>query len=158
MMKILTVLIAIVTSVLFSEAAQAQTYRTALGLRVGSEFGFTVQQKLWDNGTIEGILTSNKDRWQSQAIVEYHRAIIGRRINSYFGVGPHYGEVKSGGSYAGVTPIFGFEVTMFGLNFSYDYKPSLNVFHGENFLYHDHGLSVRVILLQQKHNRLLDRI
>lgn len=134
--------------------AKAQSYRTAAGLRVGSEVGFTIQQRLWKTGTVEGILTTNKNRWQMQGLVEYHRRIIGKRINSYIGVGPHYGELHDGGSYAGITPIFGFEITFFGLNFSYDYKPSFNVFHGKQALYHDNGLSVRVIIIKQK-NRVL---
>lgn len=133
----------------------AQTYRTAAGVRFGTEIGLSIQQRLWETGTIEGIVTSNKNRWQAQALVQYHRRVIGRRINSYFGVGPHYGELINGGSYAGITPIFGFEMTFFGLNLSYDYKPSFNVFHGSALLYHDTGLTVRVILLKQKRNGVL---
>jgi hypothetical protein len=130
--------------------AGAQTYRTAVGLRVGTEFGLTIQQKIWNTVTAEGILTTNQDRWQSQAIIEYHSKIIGRRINMVTGIGPHYGESTDQGSYAGITPIFGFEATLFGFNFTYDYKPSFNVFHGQQRIYHDSGLSIRVVLLKEK--------
>jgi hypothetical protein len=136
----------------------AQTYRTAVGLRVGTEIGLTVQQKLWKTGTVEAILTSNKERWQSQALVQYHSRLIGRRINSYVGIGPHYGESNLDGSYAGVTPIVGFEMTLFGLNVSYDYKPSINIFHGSRFIYHDSGLSVRFILIKQRRERIFKNI
>jgi hypothetical protein len=121
-----------------------------VGLRVGTEFGLTIQQKVWKTGTIEAILTTNQQRWQTQALVEYHSKIIGRRINMFTGIGPHYGESMEQGSYAGITPIFGFEATLFGFNFTYDYKPSFNIFHGQQHIYHDSGLSIRIVLLKEK--------
>jgi hypothetical protein len=137
---------------------KGQTYFTAFGLRAGTELGFTLQQKIWSTGTLEAIVTTNKTRWQCQGIVQYHKRFIGRRFNTYMGIGPHYGEVMEGSSFAGITPIIGFEVTAFGLNFSYDYKPSFNIFHGEDFLYHDSALSIRMVLIKEKKNRIFSKL
>ena len=143
---------------LWAMQSNAQTYFTAFGLRAGTELGFTLQQKAWKTGTVEAIVTTNRFRWQMQGIVEYHRRFIGRRFNVYMGMGPHYGEIIGGGSYAGITPIVGMEITAFGLNFSYDYKPSFNVFHGQDVIYHDSGLSIRLILIKEKKNKWLKNL
>ncbi len=55
MKKILTIV------TLFSLCIQmnAQKYRTAVGARIGTHFGLSVQQKVFEKSTIEGIFLTN---------------------------------------------------------------------------------------------------
>lgn len=144
--------------VLAACVADAQTYFTSAGLRAGTELGITVQQKIWKTGTIESIVTTNRNRWQVQALVEYHRRFIGRRWNVYMGLGPHFGEEKGFGHYYGITPITGVELTISGFTFSYDYKPSFNFNGTDAFVFHDSGLSVRMVLIKEKRKSLRERL
>lgn len=136
------------------EAASAQTYFTSAGLRAGTELGLTVQQKLWRTGTLEAIATTNRSRWQIQALVEHHRRFLGRRMNYYIGIGPHFGEEKNIGHYYGITPITGVELTFGGLTFSWDYKPSFNIAGTDSFIFHDSGFSVRMVLIKERKRSL----
>lgn len=128
----------------------AQTYRTAAGIRAGTELGLTVQQKFIGTSTIEGILTTNRYRWQAQGLFEYHRRFVGKRFNVYLGVGPHAGNERGYGNYWGITPIAGIEITLLKFTISYDYKPSININGGSTFVFHDSGLSVRMVIIRQK--------
>ncbi len=135
---------------MMSLSAHSQSYRTALGLRAGTELGLTVQQRLFNQATIEGILTTNRYRWQIQGLAEYHRPFIGKRFNLYLGAGPHWGNELGYGNYWGITPVAGIELTLFKLAISYDYKPSINLDGGSSYVFHDSGLSVRMVLIRQK--------
>jgi len=61
----------------------AQRYRTAAGLRLGSPFGLTVQQVVWGQNTLEGILTFNPKKNESAVtlLFENHRKIFSKRFN-----------------------------------------------------------------------------
>jgi hypothetical protein len=138
------------TVLFFSATMQSQSYRTALGVRAGTELGLTLQQKAFEKTTVEGILTTNRYRWQAQGLFEYHRPVLGKRINVYLGAGPHFGNEKGYGSYWGITPIAGVEITLMKFVISYDYKPSININGGSGYVFHDSGLSVRMVLLRKK--------
>lgn len=135
---------------LLSHEGLSQTYRTAAGLRAGTEIGLTVQQKLIGTSSIEAILTTNRYRWQAQGLFEYHRRVFGKRFNAYIGVGPHFGSERGYGDYWGVTPIAGVEITLLKFVISYDYKPSINLYGGSTYVFHDSGLSIRMVLIRQK--------
>lgn len=89
----------------FSSELSAQSYVTAAGLRAGTELGLTIQQRVHKTGTIEGIATTNRYRWQVQTLYEYHRRFLGKRFNYYIGIGPHFGDEKGYGNYWGITPV-----------------------------------------------------
>lgn len=130
--------------------AKAQAYRTALGVRAGTELGLTLQQRVIEKATIEGIVTTNRYRWQAQGLFEYHRPVLGKRVNVYLGAGPHFGNEKGYGDYWGITPVAGVEITLLKFVISYDYKPSFNLGGGSTYLFHDSGISVRMVLIKQK--------
>jgi hypothetical protein len=127
----------------------AQAYITSGGIRLGTELGLTIQQKIPGTNTIEGIVTTNKYRWQIQGLFEHHRRLIGKRLNYYYGIGPHWGSEKAYGKYFGITPITGLEFTIAKLTISYDYKPSFNIIGGSSFIFHDSGLSVRAVIIRK---------
>ncbi|MFN0031899.1 MAG: hypothetical protein ACKVOR_07055 [Flavobacteriales bacterium] len=155
MMKNALLVSCLVCAVLCSSA---QTYFLSAGLRAGTELGLTVQQKLWKQGTLESIITTNRDRWQLQGLVEYHRKFIGRRFNYYLGLGPHIGQERGVASiYYGFTPITGVEVTLAGITFSWDYKPSINLGGTDAFVFHDSGLSIRMVLVKERKKSLRER-
>lgn len=137
-------------ALMFSSIVSAQSYRTALGVRAGTELGLTLQQKVIANSTVEAILTTNRYRWQAQGLFEYHRPILGKRFNVYMGAGPHFGNEKGYGDYWGITPIAGIEMTMMRFVISYDYKPSININGGSGYVFHDSGISVRMVLIKRK--------
>jgi hypothetical protein len=150
-MKKTLVLIVVLLSFM---AASAQTYFTAAGLRAGTELGLTIQQKIWRTGSLEAIVTTNRSRWQMQALVEHHRRFLGRRLNYYIGIGPHFGEEKGFGHYYGITPITGIEFTFAGLTMSWDYKPSLNLAGTDALIFHDSGFSIRMVLIKERKRSL----
>jgi hypothetical protein len=154
MRKILLALIIVVGCT----QVQSQTYFTSVGLRAGTELGITWQQKLWKTGTLESIATTNRNRWQVQSLVEYHRRFLGRRLNYYIGIGPHFGEEKGQGHYYGITPITGVEMTLAGLTLSWDYKPSFNLKGTDAFIFHDSGFSIRMVLIKQRKKSLRERL
>jgi hypothetical protein len=128
---------------------KAQSYITSVGLRAGTEIGITIQQRLIKRNTLELILETNRYRWCTAALFENHNRFIGKRINFYMGAGPHYGEEKGFGKYYGATPIVGVEATIAGLTVSWDYKPSINLYGGSTYIFHDSGLSVRHVIIKQ---------
>ena len=127
----------------------AQSYITSLGLRAGTEIGITIQQRLFKRNTLELILETNRYRWCTTALIENHNRFIGKRVNFYTGAGGHYGEERAYGKYYGVTPIVGIEATIAGLTISWDYKPSINLFGGSTYVFHDSGLSIRHVIIKQ---------
>ena len=134
----------------------AQSYTTAGGIRLGTELGLTLQQRLLKRVTLEGILQSGitKDEFTVTALVERHYPLISKRFNVYLGGGLHKGWVTTNeASYDnpfGITGIAGAEFSIGRLNISYDFKPSINVSGGENPIYMHTGISARYILVKQK--------
>ena len=85
---ILASFLLLITSSLF-----CQSYRTALGVRFGTNIGLTVQQRLFNQTTIEGILERSlyRDQTVGTVLLEQHKKIIGKNVNLYFGGGLHTG-------------------------------------------------------------------
>lgn len=127
--RILPILVLLQFSYLHS---QAQSYVTAMGLRMGSDFGITLQQKIVGHLTAEGIVSSNPVTGQTTGtlMVEMHNPLISRRFNFYLGGGLHNRWLPDAEgqklSRRGVTAIAGAEMTLGRVNISWDYKP---VFH-----------------------------
>jgi hypothetical protein len=141
---------------------QAQSYMTAAGLRFGTDWGITLQQRIAKKTTIEGILQSSLQREEVllTGLVEQHYPILTKGLNVYFGGGMHKGWI-SGPSDAesqarpyedpfGVTLIAGAEITLGRINVSYDFKPAINLSGGEEKFYTQTGVSVRYALLNNK--------
>ncbi|SFG71391.1 hypothetical protein [Pontibacter chinhatensis] len=150
MIKRVLFLICLVCGV--SVAAHAQKYRTAAGVRLdGDHFGVTVQQKLHDQATLEGIFQIAAREYSGTVLYEWHRPILGKRFNYYIGGGGHVGNLKDKGAFAGLDAILGVEYKINGLPFllSTDVKPALH-FNHDDWVHLSTGVSVRYVIVKEK--------
>ncbi|MDX2250229.1 MAG: hypothetical protein SF052_25830 [Bacteroidia bacterium] len=112
----------------------AQTYITSAGIRLGNSFGLTVNQRVLNKVTVEGILQNDFNQTTYlHVLARRHKSILARRANVYFGGGPHFGFQNGTGGIAGVDALLGAEVTLAGLNISADFKPHLTSGEGNGF-------------------------
>ena len=137
----------------------AQKYTTSAGVRVGTDFGISVQQKIFKNSTIEGIFQTNlggKNDIMLTFLWEQHQKMIGKRINFYYGAGIHKGWIINNDPElnlkdpSGISLIAGLEMTFGRLNLSLDYKPVVNVISGDRFFESQSALSLRYVLIKSK--------
>ena len=61
----------------------AQKYRTAAGIRIGTEFGLTVQQLVLENATLEGIIQKGffNDLTTISVLYEHHQKMVFKGLN-----------------------------------------------------------------------------
>jgi len=112
---------------LMLQSGIAQSYRTAIGLRLGTGAGpaISVQQKIAKYSTLEGIFQPGFNNKVSSLDLMYQR---------------HH---KIGG-----------EVTFKKINVSWDYKPSVNVMGGETHFAHQSAITLRVVVVKQKKKKI----
>lgn len=135
---------------------QAQKYTTAAGIRLGTGIGITVQQAIWNNNTIEGIVQKGFfiDLTTVSVLYEQHYKLISKGFNFYVGAGPQVGmygnsSKNTGRSNAiGASFIGGVEMRLKKLLLSFDYKPSINLKGGDGFFDSQSGLSLRYIFIK----------
>ena len=148
----------------FSISGYSQLYTTALGLRMGTDWGFTLQQRVLDKVTVEGIFQSSLQREEVMVtgLVQQHYPLITKGLNVYMGAGMHKGwntstpeptqmevPVKTENP-MGVTLAVGAEMTLGRLNISYDFKPAFNLQGGEKSFYTQSGVSLRYVIVKNK--------
>ncbi|MCX2740698.1 hypothetical protein [Pontibacter anaerobius] len=135
-----------------SMAAEAQKYRTAAGVRLESDrFGVSVQQKLHEKGTLEGIVQVGSREYSGTVLYEWHRPILGKRFNYYLGAGGHIGNLKDSGVFTGVDGILGVEYKVNGLPFllAADVKPAVHINH-DDWVHLSSGVSIRYVIVKEK--------
>ncbi len=160
----------IITLVFFFGMNQlnAQRYGTAVGIRMGTDWGLTVQQRLSKRITFEGIAQSSLQREEVllTGLIQKHNPILGRRLNLYLGGGLHKGWINEPADQEGVlTPEDPFGVTLVGgvefslgrINIGYDFKPAINIRGGARTFYTQSGISVRYVLIKDKQWRKQQR-
>lgn len=151
---------------LFPLAAYAQSYDAAAGLRVGTDWGVTVQLRtpvVHKNFSTEVIIQSSLQREEGLLTVlgKQHHPILSRRLNLFMGGGVHFGwsdELEDNEPVkgpVGITGILGAEATFAKINVSYDFKPAINVSGGSKFLYTQSAISIRYVIA--KRNDLYDK-
>jgi hypothetical protein len=145
---------------LLSLSALSQSYTTAAGLRLGSEIGITLQQKIINNYTLEAMVQQGFFNRQTTitALVEQHHKLFDKGLNFYVGAGPHLGFYKTGNIFkstsetntaVGATIIVGIELKLSRVLLSFDYKPVINLAGGQRFFESQTGLSVRYVLIAE---------
>lgn len=137
---------------LFQFTVQAQKYRTAAGIRIGrNDFGFTAQQKLFKQTTLEGIASFSGREVSATGLVERHFPVLGKGFNVYLGAGAHIGHLKDNGGFYGGDLIAGAEMKVPIIPFviSLDLKPAFHINH-EEWGSLAGGLSIRYILVKEK--------
>ena len=138
----------------------AQSYDTAMGLRLGTDWGLSLKQRVAKKTTVEAIFQSSFAREESMISIlgAQHMPFITRRFNMYTGGGIHKGwsnrvESDYKGPF-GLSLIAGLELSLGSLNLSYDIKPAINFTGGDQVLYVQTGLTIRYVLLER--NFLID--
>lgn len=153
--------------------AYSQRYGTALGLRFGNSdfnrtFGLTIQQRLTERFTLEGIIQSDFSKNTHFSLLgQKHRPIISKRFNYYLGAGVALGNEESfeknprtkeiihtyGNATFGVDLIAGIELTVANAVISLDYKPNINISGREEFYRGQVGISARTVLVKSKEQK-----
>ena len=108
-----------------------QSYDTAIGLRVGSDYGATIQQRITKKITVEGVYYGgfNEADVHANLLARRHFPIFTRRTNFYIGVGvgSHWIYDESNESFGAqqftVPAVLGLEFTLGRLNISGDIMP-----------------------------------
>ena len=130
----------------------AQHYKTAAGLRLGNTYGLTVVQALNKRWTTEALLHRNfDDQTYVNATIRYHRPLFffTRTMNLYYGGGMHLGlgGENQGATFYGLDGIMGLELTMFHVNLSLDYKPTVDL--GQEQWFRNYaGISARYVIIE----------
>ncbi len=151
---------AILALAALATGAFAQRYNTAFGVRLGTDWGISIQQRIFERTTLEGIVQAGFKRSEAMVTLlgEQHFPFIGRRFNTYFGAGPHIGwrtDDRDSPEFdedyknpAGLTLVGGIELNLFRLNVSWDIKPAINFVGGVKTVYFQSGVSLRYIVFK----------
>lgn len=140
------------TFILIISKAEAQSYGTALGIRLDG-FGVTLQQQVATNSTVEIIAQSagfGRSDIMATALFEQHKSLITRGLNFYLGGGLYklwYDRDKTENigkkNPFGVSPIMGLELNLGKLLLSGDIKPNIKLSgDGKGVEWHT-GISIR---------------
>ncbi len=144
-----------------------QKYGTTLGIRLANDdqrmLGLTMEQRVFDHFTLEGILQSDFSRNSSLHVLsKRHIPILTKRLNIFTGAGISFGNEESvgkdplsrevvttyGNSTFGVDLMIGAELTILGANVSLDYKPNINIAGRDNWFKDQVAISVRTVLIK----------
>lgn len=141
-----------------SHHATSQAYFTAMGIRMGTEFGISLQQRILGGITGQGIVSSNAVDQQTTAtaLVQLHNPLITRNVNFYIGGGLHQrwnrGEVPESGL-RGVTGVAGAELTLGRINVSWDYKPVYHLNAVDHTFESETAVSLRYVFIKKLRNK-----
>lgn len=115
---------------LLPQIADAQVYLRTTGIRMDDQsFGLSVVQRIAKPVTVEGILDFRRRDISAAIVPRIHSRVVGRRLNAFFGVGPHAGYVKVDESrlnpFWGVGFMVGLEYkfNLLPIHISYDFRP-----------------------------------
>lgn len=122
-----------------STTGYSQYYNVAAGLRMGTEFGISVQGRIADKTTIEAIINTSlsSNRQSGTFLLEQHQSILTRRVNFYMGGGMHQSWTQDTLTHlpGGIAAIVGAEISLGKFNISWDYKPSVTLWGKEAHIY-----------------------
>jgi hypothetical protein len=146
----------------------AQSYKTAVGLRLDNGINITAQQHLFNKWTLEGILHTSlrSDDLGLTLLAEKHHKILFRGLNIYGGAGGHYywenqSTVENDEPIAnvfGLSLVGGAEISLGRVNIGVDWKPELHL-SGEDvrpFDWNGAAISVRYILAKRERRGVRD--
>lgn len=144
----------------FLTSSYAQKYNTAAGLRISQGLGLTVQQRIADKLTIEGIAFTNFLTASHVAVLgEYHGKLVAKRLNWYVGAGIHSGREKGEDNPKGMIAVGGIELAIKRLVLSVDVMPKVNFVGGsKTFDFGAPAVSARYILIERPKTTIGERI
>ena len=141
----------------FSIPCFGQGYNTAIGLRLGKDLGFTLQQRLANKTTAEAIFyggNSNPDTY-ANLLLRQHLPLLSKKVNAYVGLGfgSHWQFVddKPTEQKYTVPGVIGLEMTFGRLNISGDVMPHFVFNQNEENSYKSiANVSLRLVLFKRK--------
>lgn len=141
----------------------AQSYKTAVGLRIDNGLSITAKQHIYRKWTGEGILHTgfNDQELGLTLLAEKHQKILFRGINLYWGAGGHiYQLVDNRDKYnpekytvSGLSGIGGAEISLGRINLAVDWKPELHLSGAGTDLFDWNGASISVRYIFVKRDR-----
>lgn len=147
----------IICLVLIGGNLKAQHYRLAAGIRIGNNYGLTVQGKIFDKTSAELILHPGLGNQENSVslLVRRHQKFITDRLSLYAGGGiTQYWKtdgsenVDLDGS-GGIMGIVGAEVTLGRYNVSWDFTPSVLAWGNESGAFKaGTAVSLRYVLIK----------
>ena len=135
---------------------RAQSYNTAAGVRLGTDWGLTVRQRVYENLTAELLIQQSLQRDESAVTILglMHQPLLMRNLNLFIGGGFHKGwnnELNTTyGDPFGLDVLAGVELSISKFNLSWDFKPALNISGGARSFYAQSGVSLRYILQKRE--------
>lgn len=151
---------------LFTLTLFAQSYKTAGGVRLGTNYGISLQQKINDNLTVEGVAHYDfRSKADFSLVGKQYKKLLIKNLTYFYGAGLHKGWIKDyyindeGNKIdiegnetkdpIGITGTAGVEVTLGRVNVSVDYRPKVNISGGPGLLDHNTALTVRYVLIKE---------
>lgn len=131
-----------------------QKYITAGGVRMSNEgFGLTVQQRLFEHATIEGIAMTSLTEGSIAGLLELHNNLLfTKSLNTYIGLGPLVGtKYFSDTTYLGADVVLGLEykILLLPIVVSADIKPTFR-FDNSDWFNLGVGISMRYVFIKDK--------
>lgn len=136
--------------------SRAQSFQTAIGVRIGEPSGITVLHYMSPQNALEGILGIGSNWFTITGLYEFHSQFSTPGLGWFVGGGAHVGALDrqyyyndryygSGGFILGVDGILGLDYTIPGapLNLSLDWKPDITLASFSGVYAGEFGLSVR---------------
>lgn len=138
----------------------SQRYDTAAGLRVGNAAGLTIQQRVSNRYTVEGMLLTNLRTYTEANIMgQYHgRIMFQKRFNWYVGGGIHIGGEEVEGTTYGPGIITGLEMSINRYNMSFDYLFKNYMNETDDAYRHYIGVSLRYIIKKRPRKTIFSKI
>lgn len=150
---------------LFTLTLFAQAYKTAGGVRLGTNYGISLQQKINDNLTVEGVAHYDfRSKADFSLVGKQYKKLLIKNLTYFYGAGLHKGWIKDyyindeGNKIdlegqetkdpIGITGTAGVELTLGRINVSMDYRPKVNISGGPGLLDHNTALTVRYVLIE----------
>lgn len=126
----------------------AQRYMTAMGVRIGNSVGVSLTQRILPPVTGELIIQNDlKNSTYLHLLGRYHRPLLTKGFNAYFGGGVHFGNNNELGGVAGLDGIMGLELNLKRLSLSADLKPQWTSGAGNGLMLNS-AVSIRYIILK----------
>lgn len=138
----------------------AQSYTTAFGIRISTDVGLSVNQRIFKHTTLEGIVES---KLQAKEIgiglmIKQHQRLITRRFNVFIGAGytKYFNQNFSSEVLLpeGPAAMAGAEITLGRLNIAWDFKAEYQLYGVEEPTFVGQtALTLRYVLIRRKRKR-----
>ncbi len=143
--------------------SSAQSYFTTGGIRLGSDYGLSLKQRILKKTTVEAILSSEGEVNSNlglSLLYDRHRSILTRNFNLFYGAGigwrwDYVNDETGNHKYSsfGIPIQAGIEFSIGRINLSWDYTPVLFLSSKTNAFTSSKGLSVRYVFVNKKEGK-----